>query len=251
MSKADWISVGATLAVGGAAYFIGGRNAAIVCIAVGLLIIVGVHFWRKEKPKSDVAALPSISVAPVISPTISPVFSPTINVNPETPSSARRLMDALDEQVRSLAQKPKIIVTHELVRDLVVVKLHNSSAGAEVWAPLEFSGVLINGPGGGAFALWDHTESIRTRIPKGGDAKLNIGIYIVSGLAGRWHFMYTTDRGAFRTAAMYTQSLVNPNVQVVPVSAELKIYTDPDSQDGVQKFKIEFQSAFKYTFTRL
>jgi divalent metal cation (Fe/Co/Zn/Cd) transporter len=43
MSRADWITVSATLVGTGIAYFVKGPNAAIACVVVGLILSLIMH----------------------------------------------------------------------------------------------------------------------------------------------------------------------------------------------------------------
>lgn len=52
MSRADWISASVTLIVASVGWFISGREAAIIFLAVGVLIVVAVH-PHSGKEKND------------------------------------------------------------------------------------------------------------------------------------------------------------------------------------------------------
>lgn len=84
VSKADWISL-ATVPLGaGIAWFVVGQKTAIACLAIGVLLVLSIHFWpkkkkpvvEKEKPPEARASLTSY---------ITQTASPTINVNVNHP----------------------------------------------------------------------------------------------------------------------------------------------------------------------
>ncbi len=146
--------------------------------------------------------------------------------------------DMIHEQFKENARKPKIKVRFELEHrqdgDLVVAVVHNDGPGADVWAPITFSGPITNIPSRDVFALWTHTDSIRAKIPKGGEYKLRIAKVSLSGYMGQWHFFYTSDGGSVEILATYSFLFGNPDVVAHEPFAEVWIYTEPDTPSGAQ-----------------
>jgi hypothetical protein len=153
------------------------------------------------------------------------------------------------------SKNPLIKVRFELDRswegDSVLAIVHNGGAVADVRVPLRFSGPIARKPSHDVFALWTHTEKIGTMIPKGGDYKLRIARYVINGFAGQWHFFFVTEKGGAEIPAMYSYLLATPGVEAPETFVEISIYTNPDSEIGVQRFKLTFRGPNDYSVVEL
>jgi hypothetical protein len=101
------------------------------------------------------------------------------------------------------------------------------------------------------FALWTHTEATKTKMPKGADCKLQIAKVRLDGYMGQWHFFYTSDEKRAEIAATYSFLFGNADVVSQETFAELWIYTDPDTLNGTQGFKLTFGRPGEYVVTPL
>ena len=147
--------------------------------------------------------------------------------------------------------KVKFELEHRWDGDLVVAIVHNDGVGADVWAPLKFSGPITGKPNRDVFALWTHTDTSKTKIPKGGEYKLQIAKVSLDGVMGLWHFFYTADGGNVEIAATYTFLFGSTDVVAYETFADVWIYTEPDTTTGTQGFKLTFRRPGEYSITPL
>lgn len=170
--------------------------------------------------------------------------------------TAERIAEGpLSQEVRKHDLKPKIEVKfeleHRLDGDLVVAIVHNDEVGADIWAPVKFSGPIAHIPSRDVFALWMQTEDSKIRIPKGGECRLKIAKVCLDGFTGQWHFFYTSEGKGVEMAETYTHLFGRADVVAQEKFAELWIYTDPDTAIGTQGFKLTFGCPGEYSVTRL